>query len=259
MESDLKSIAYKLKEAFENILNLPENMTSIQKETEKNKIRENLSRDGIGYELVNDHHFVIKFYNYYISGTGVIEDVFSERAFPISLIIESGIFVRYEPRFFPEVYEGPRFPSNLDNSIYINLKKGDKYQLSGRILQAHYFFKGFIRTGQYFEFEIMSESPNNKYQNKNCFIATACYSNIDAEEVKILRNFRDRQLLNNIIGLQIVRFYYIISPTIANCISKSKVIKCLIKILLLNPIVKFLKLHINTNAANNVYTRSRRF
>ena len=49
-----------------------------------------------------------------------------------------------------------------------------------------------------------------------CFIATAAFGTPFAEEINVLRIWRDNWLLKNRLGVIFVRFYYKISPPIAN-------------------------------------------
>lgn len=74
-----------------------------------------------------------------------------------------------------------------------------------------------------------------------CFIATACYGDYDALEVLVLRQYRDEQLLKSRIGRRLVRFYYLVSPSIATVIAKSCWLKTLIRKYFLTPIVTRLK------------------
>ena len=53
-----------------------------------------------------------------------------------------------------------------------------------------------------------------------CFIATAAFGTPFAEDINILRKWRDDWLLMNRLGM-IVNFYYKLSPPIANNIRKS--------------------------------------
>ncbi len=48
-----------------------------------------------------------------------------------------------------------------------------------------------------------------------CFIATAVYGSYDADEVRILRAFRDRQLASSRMGRLLIRSYYVVSPPLA--------------------------------------------
>jgi len=74
----------------------------------------------------------------------------------------------------------------------------------------------------------------------NCFIATAAYGTPFAEEINILRSFRDKRLNNNPLGYKFVKFYYKISPGIANVISKNEFLKKIVRIAL-KPIIEIVK------------------
>ena len=69
-----------------------------------------------------------------------------------------------------------------------------------------------------------------------CFIATAAYGSMMAPHVKILRDFRDRILLQNSIGKGFVGLYYTYSPPIADFIANHDNMKAFIRISLL-PVV----------------------
>jgi hypothetical protein len=69
-----------------------------------------------------------------------------------------------------------------------------------------------------------------------CFIATAAYGSLMEPHVKILRDFRDRILLQNSIGKGFVGLYYTYSPPIADFIAKHDNMKAFIRISLL-PVV----------------------
>jgi hypothetical protein len=62
-----------------------------------------------------------------------------------------------------------------------------------------------------------------------CFIATAAYGTTMAQEIDILRKFRDEILLPNSLGAQFVSFYYKISPPIARFISRHDFLRTIVR------------------------------
>ena len=80
---------------------------------------------------------------------------------------------------------------------------------------------------------------------RRCFIATAAYGTPWAEEVQILRHFRDGYLLTNPAGQAFVDFYYTVSPPLAEFIIEHPALKPLVRVGLL-PAVAMSALVINT-------------
>jgi putative CocE/NonD family hydrolase len=84
-----------------------------------------------------------------------------------------------------------------------------------------------------------------------CFIATAAYGTPMAEEIQILREFRDEYLLPNSLGQAFVNFYYNVSPPIAEFIIEHPVLKPIVRVGLL-PAVAMSTLAVNTTPAEKI-------
>ena len=72
-----------------------------------------------------------------------------------------------------------------------------------------------------------------------CFIATAAFGTPFAEEINVLRNWRDDYLLKNRLGTIFVHSYYRLSPPIAENIRQSDSRRSLTR-KLLTPFIKIL-------------------
>ena len=83
-------------------------------------------------------------------------------------------------------------------------------------------------------FEENSPFPNPA---GGCFIATAAYGTPTAEQIDVLREFRDIVLLESTTGSQFVALYYQLSPPVADFISGSSFLRTLVRELLIDPIV----------------------
>ncbi|MEM3823497.1 MAG: CFI-box-CTERM domain-containing protein [Candidatus Bathyarchaeia archaeon] len=74
----------------------------------------------------------------------------------------------------------------------------------------------------------------------SCFIATAAFGTPFAEELYVLRGFRDSKLETNPVGRKITDLYYLTSPHIANIIARSQKMRALVRNCL-KPLVNALK------------------
>jgi uncharacterized repeat protein (TIGR02543 family) len=70
-----------------------------------------------------------------------------------------------------------------------------------------------------------------------CFIATAAYGSPTAEQIDVLREFRDGVLLESAAGSQFVDLYYRLSPPIADFISGNSFFRTMVRELLVDPVV----------------------
>ena len=74
-------------------------------------------------------------------------------------------------------------------------------------------------------------------QKAGCFIATAAYGTETAEELDVLRAFRDQVLLKDPIGSRFVDWYYDVSPPAADFIASHNTLRTVVRELVIDPIV----------------------
>ncbi len=84
-----------------------------------------------------------------------------------------------------------------------------------------------------------------------CFIATAAYGTPMAQEIQILRQFRDEYLLTNPVGQALVSLYYNVSPPIAEFITEHPSLKPIVRAGLV-PAVAMSTVAVNTTPAHKV-------
>ena len=83
---------------------------------------------------------------------------------------------------------------------------------------------------------------SNQPTKSGCFIATAAFGSPYVPEVEFLRSFRDTVLLKSWPGRAFVRFYYRVSPPLADVIVHSSLLRTFARHLLIAPILYVLKL-----------------
>jgi len=109
--------------------------------------------------------------------------------------------------------------------------------LTGLISQTEYEFKaqlkynGTVIDGNTLQFTTTTQPSGG------CFIATAAYGTPTAEQLDVLREFRDIVLLESTAGSQFVALYYQLSPPVADFISGNEFLRTLVRELLADPIV----------------------
>ena len=70
-----------------------------------------------------------------------------------------------------------------------------------------------------------------------CFIATAAYGTPIAEQIDVLREFRDVVLLESAVGSQFAALYYQLSPPIADFIAGNELLRTMVREFLVDPVV----------------------
>jgi len=85
--------------------------------------------------------------------------------------------------------------------------------------------------------QFTTDKPSTPSPSGGCFIATAAYGTPTAEQIDVLREFRDVVLLESTAGSQFVALYYQLSPPVADFISGSSFLRTLVRELLVDPIV----------------------
>jgi hypothetical protein len=80
--------------------------------------------------------------------------------------------------------------------------------------------------------EAVGESIQSNKGQSSCFIATACFDSPEQETVITLRKFRELVLKKHASGRAFVRWYYKVSPPIADAIRNHNILRKLLRVLL---------------------------
>jgi hypothetical protein len=102
------------------------------------------------------------------------------------------------------------------------------------LIRAHH---ESLRVGE----KLRKEQNTRKPPEGGCFVATAAFGDYNSPEVVFLSAFRDRVLNHSLFGRAFVRSYYKISPPLAAIIARSSLLRRLVRRLVLQPIISFLR------------------
>jgi polyhydroxybutyrate depolymerase len=121
---------------------------------------------------------------------------------------------------------GSKAAAGSHDEALTGLAPNTEYEFKAQLKYNDTMIEGIIR-----EFTTATTSPTG------CFIATAAYGTSTAEQLDVLREFRDGVLLESTVGSQLVDLYYQLSPPIADFISEHDVLRTLVRELLVDPVV----------------------
>jgi hypothetical protein len=168
----------------------------------------------------------------------------SSYAATIHMSYTVGYYTPVEVRF---ACKRPTDPAWFYTSWVSRTGDGDYTEvLSGLVSQTQYQFKAQLRydstviEGDVYQFTTAagsSTSLTDMLAYFGCFIATAAYGTPAAEQIDVLREFRDAVLLKNTSGTLFVALYYRLSPPVADFIAGNEVVGTMVRDLLVDPIV----------------------
>ncbi|MBE0431014.1 MAG: hypothetical protein IBX67_04210 [Dehalococcoidia bacterium] len=120
-------------------------------------------------------------------------------------------------------------------------------KLTGVMVEASTTHGDMTATAKATETNMWERAPTSI----RCFIATAAYGTPMAEEIEILREFRDGYLLTNRPGRAFVDFYYRVSPPIAGFVTEHPTLKPLVRAGL-GPAIALTTVVVNTTPAETM-------
>ena len=109
-----------------------------------------------------------------------------------------------------------------------------KTTLSGGTVSTVAVYMGIVNTGvigagsAYID-DLEINGATYNLEPGGCFIATAAYGTPMAQQIQVLRDFRDKYLLTNPAGEDFVKFYYKVSPPMADFINEHPTLKPVVR------------------------------
>ncbi len=158
----------------------------------------------------------------------------------LSMIYTTGNYTTVDVRFAAKratdaTWFHGSWVSRTEDGIY-------RYTLTDLASQTEYEFKAQLRyndtviEGDVRRFTTGAE-PTLGLGFLPCFIAPAAYGTPAAEEIDVLREFRDVVLLESTVGSQFVALYYRLSPPVADVISGNGFLRAVVRELMVDPVV----------------------
>jgi hypothetical protein len=140
LTKDVQSVVKFVGDCYSQIASLQDsNLTSIQREQASARIHQSLQDEGIQSNLPSygSTEKVTSGLSLYVRDSGVITDVSPIGAYPIKLLVGKTALVAFEPRDISRVSTWEY--TEIDNTRFSSLSKGDSYSFSGRLLFCNYY------------------------------------------------------------------------------------------------------------------------
>ena len=118
---------------------------------------------------------------------------------------------------------------------FVGLPFGTQYDFKAQLKYDDIVYGDTVLEGATLQFTTAAITPSA------CFIATAAYGTPTAEQINVLREFRDVVLLKSTVGSQFVALYYQLSPPVADFIAGNEILRTLVREFLVDPIVRVVK------------------
>jgi hypothetical protein len=150
MKEKITGVAKEMKMLFFQIIkeeNIPDSLTSIQKQEYHKELTKKYNNQGINYFLdkiygghPENRYIEFKDTSWFVNDIGLIADIKIDNIYPISLIIDENITIEFEPRKLDNQIRTYGSPSLKTPQEYLNLNKGSKFTFEGKITSCRYFW-----------------------------------------------------------------------------------------------------------------------
>ena len=106
---------------------------------------------------------------------------------------------------------------------------------------SYFICESCYNKGRSFQKQHLGYAKGTDSSSTKCYIATVCYGDINAIQVQQFRRFRDEVMIKSYFGKVFIRLYYFLSPSIAKLLQHTPKLNALIKIYILNVILKYIE------------------
>ena len=106
---------------------------------------------------------------------------------------------------------------------------------------SYFICENCYHGGRSFQKKYLGYAKGNDSSSSKCYIATVCYGDINAIQVQEFRKFRDKILSTSFFGRLFIKFYYFVSPSIASLLKSTPRLNSLIRLYILDTILKHIE------------------